>query len=657
MKFGTLPSFLIGGCLAAAVSSKLVNSGQVEDSGRVIPDHVLRVSIANVPSACETRQDVVVNGTSPGPAIRVLPGARSWIRVYNDMDNWNLSMHWHGLSQRMAPFADGTPMASQWPIPPGHFFDYEIATEIGDAGTYFYHSHVDMQALSGFGPLIVDDCGPPPLHYDDERILMFSDHFLETDDQLIADFRSQTPGPHETRGILLNGRGIALGATSVEGPVGEADGHFGSRRFDQSSTCQGCRDDDSDSEDDYPWVNDYQIKPPSGCTLPVIDVEAGKTYRFRFIGATGLSFMTMGFEDHNNLTVVQVDGSEYNAPVTTDHIQLGGGQRFDVIFQTKTAEELREAGRVTYFLQFETRDRPDVYRSYAVLRYALEYPIPPAPLNPILALPADTTNWLEYTLRPLHAEENVAPSAEEVTRRVILEADQKVDPVTGRLVFELAHMAWTDDVRNKPVLVDIYERGQAAIPNYEAALKNYGWDPATRLFPAKKDEVLEIVFQNTGSQYPGALGIVESHPFHAHGPHIYDIGSGPGKYDPEANNAKLAALKYRPVKRDTTMLYRYGNGTAAPGVPAGWRAWRTRMSQPGVWMIHCHILQHMIMGMQTVWVVGDAAQVMTVPVTVSKNYLSYGGDVYGNDTHTPPFFYYFDADDKCLAAKSFGKTT
>ncbi|KAK4099441.1 multicopper oxidase [Parathielavia hyrcaniae] len=629
MKFGTLTPFIIGGCLASAVNSRLVNSGQVEDSGRVIPDHVLRVSIANVPSGCETREDVVVNGTSPGPAIRVLPGTRSWIRVYNDMDDQNVTMHWHGLSQRMAPFADGTPMASQWPIPPRHFFDYEIATEIGDAGSYFYHSHVDMQAMSCFGPLVVDDCGPPPLPYDDERFLLFSDHFLETDDELLADFRSTTPHAHETQAVLLNGRGVALDATAVEGPVGEADGHFGSRRFDQSNQCQGCHDEWDESEDDYPWVNDYQIEPPVGCTLPVIDVEEGKTYRFRFIGATGLSFVTMGFEDHNNLTVFQVDGSEYNVPVTTDHIQLGGGQRFDVLFKTKTAEELRQAGRVTYFLQFETRDRPNVYRGYAVLRYALEFPIPPPPPNPVITLPADTTTWLEYSLQPLRPEENRAPSTEEVTRRVIIDAEQKVDPKTGRVVYELAHMTWTEDVRTTPVLVDIY-------------------DPVTRLFPAKMDEVLEIVFQNTGSQFEGALGIVESHPFHAHGQHIYDIGSGPGKYDPEANNAKLAATKFRPVKRDTTMLYRYGNGTAPPGAPAGWRAWRSRMTQPGVWMIHCHILQHMIMGMQTVWVVGDAAQIKKIPLTVSKSYLVYGGDVYGNDTYTPPYFYYFDATDNVL---------
>lgn len=81
--------------------------------------------------------------------------------------------HWHGLAQRLAPFADGTPLASQWPIPPGHFFDYEIATENDDSGTYFYHSHLGMQEMAASGPLIVDDCETAPFQYHDERIFHF----------------------------------------------------------------------------------------------------------------------------------------------------------------------------------------------------------------------------------------------------------------------------------------------------------------------------------------------------------------------------------------------------------------------------------------------------------------------------------------------------
>jgi hypothetical protein len=90
MRFNSLSSVLLGSLLSTAVNSRGVEHGDT-----VSPDHVLRVTLADVPSACESRQNVVVNGTTPGPAIRVLPGTRSWIRVYNDMDDRNLSMVSH----------------------------------------------------------------------------------------------------------------------------------------------------------------------------------------------------------------------------------------------------------------------------------------------------------------------------------------------------------------------------------------------------------------------------------------------------------------------------------------------------------------------------------------------------------------------------------
>lgn len=35
----------------------------------------------------------------------------------------------------VSPFSDGTPGASQWPIPPNHYFDYELEMEVGHAGS------------------------------------------------------------------------------------------------------------------------------------------------------------------------------------------------------------------------------------------------------------------------------------------------------------------------------------------------------------------------------------------------------------------------------------------------------------------------------------------------------------------------------------------
>ena len=82
-------------------------------------------------------------------------------------------------------------------------------------------------------------------------------------------------------------------------------------------------------------------------------------------------------------------------------------------------------------------------------------------------------------------------------------------------------------------------------------------------------------------------------------------------------------------------------------------------------MIHCHILQHMVMGMQTVWVMGNETEILTVPVEHVLGYLEYGGSVVssflrslpvgqrltqicqnGNDTHHPRVVHFKGGDDK-----------
>lgn len=138
--------------------------------------------------------------------------------------------------------------------------------------------------------------------------------------------------------------------------------------------------------------------------------------------------------------------------------------------------------------------------------------------------------------------------------------------------------------------MSLYKSDDVYFPSMERALANEGIDPITRVFPAQIGEVLEIIIQNTGADANG----LDAHPFHAHGLHYYDIGAGNGTYNATENEAKLASLGHTPVMRDTTMLYRYGM-TIKNGTLAGWRGWRLRVEQPGAWMIHCHILQHMIM--------------------------------------------------------------
>jgi FtsP/CotA-like multicopper oxidase with cupredoxin domain len=45
--------------------------------------------------------------------LRFKEGEHIWIRVYNDREDKNTTVHFHGLSQYLSPYADGTPHTSQ----------------------------------------------------------------------------------------------------------------------------------------------------------------------------------------------------------------------------------------------------------------------------------------------------------------------------------------------------------------------------------------------------------------------------------------------------------------------------------------------------------------------------------------------------------------
>lgn len=508
------------------------------------------------------------------------------------------------------PFSDGTPFASQWPIPPQHFFDYELYMPTGSAGTYFYHSHVGFQAVSCSGPLIVEDKAPP-YEVNGERVVHIQELFNKTDTTVEQGLQA-TPfvWSGETNGFIINGQTIS---------------NFG---VTNQSSSQG---------------------------LAIVEIEPNSMYRMRFIGAHALSYAALGIENHTDLQVIEADGG-YTKPQSTTFLQIASGQRFSTLLKSKTCDELKQSGKMDYYIQIESRERPTNTTNYAILRYNNTCEIPSNtvisavnttyPDNKPIALPPTVDGFLDYVLQPLYP--NDFPSASQVTRRIVLNVQQILDKY---IVWRDSNVTWTDNANdlvphttpNQPYLVSLYENQTAYTPSYSAALKNGGLDPSTQTFPAKIGEVLEIVLQNIGAHAVDneTGGGLDVHPWHAHGEHYYDIGGGPGAFDPDVAEERLKGTQ--PVLRDTTMLFRY-NATTQPDEKQGWRAWRLRVQQPGVWMIHCHTLQHMLMGMQTVWVFGDAEQVMALPKADIEGYLTYGGDVYGNSSHAPDVVHFSELD-------------
>lgn len=73
-------------------SSLVAATTKVHDQ-TFVPDISLRVSEKTVQQACiPERPIVVINGTSPGPVLRIGTERTYWVRVYNDMKDKNTTM-------------------------------------------------------------------------------------------------------------------------------------------------------------------------------------------------------------------------------------------------------------------------------------------------------------------------------------------------------------------------------------------------------------------------------------------------------------------------------------------------------------------------------------------------------------------------------------
>jgi FtsP/CotA-like multicopper oxidase with cupredoxin domain len=130
------------------------------------------------------------NGSVPGPTLKVQQGAEIIVHVTNHGD-LDTTVHWHGL--RLENKYDGVPHETQAPIPVGGEFTYRI--QVPDAGLYWYHPHIRedyTQELGLYGNLLVTPADPgywPPV----DRELV-----LTVDDLLVEEGRIAPFSPTET---------------------------------------------------------------------------------------------------------------------------------------------------------------------------------------------------------------------------------------------------------------------------------------------------------------------------------------------------------------------------------------------------------------------------------------------------------------------------
>jgi FtsP/CotA-like multicopper oxidase with cupredoxin domain len=158
------------------------------------------------------------NGSVPGQTLRVREGSEITVDVTNDGD-LEATVHWHGL--RLDNRYDGT-HETQTPIPVGGRFSYRI--KFPDPGVYWYHPHIREdygQELGLYGNILVvpaDQEYWPAAH---REVLLTLDDVLIEDGKIASFNRSETTFAAMGRfgNVLLVGGETDLSLSARRGEV------------------------------------------------------------------------------------------------------------------------------------------------------------------------------------------------------------------------------------------------------------------------------------------------------------------------------------------------------------------------------------------------------------------------------------------------------
>lgn len=210
------------------------------------------------------------DGKVPGTELRLVHGEALKAKINNALEV-PTAVHWHGI--RLPNAMDGVAGLTQPAIMPGETFNYTFTPP--DAGTFWYHSHVNAYEQVGrglYGPLIIEEKNPPKA--DRELVWMIDDWRLLDDASIKDDFG----GGHDR---------------SHAGRIGNV-----------------------------PTVN--------GRFRDVVKVQSGERIRIRIINASNARNFALSFGDLSPM-VIAIDGQPVTPYKPDEDIVIGAAGRVDLM--------------------------------------------------------------------------------------------------------------------------------------------------------------------------------------------------------------------------------------------------------------------------------------------------------------------------------------
>jgi CopA family copper-resistance protein len=314
----------------------------------------LTISHAHVAVDGRAAHAVTINGTTPGPLLRLREGQNTRISVTNRLDE-DTSIHWHGV---LIPFQmDGVPGVTFPGIKPGETFVYEFP--VIQSGTYWYHSHSGLEEAEGhYGPIVIDPREPDPVAFDREHIVVLSEFSFMHPHVIFKRLKQQSGlfnEQKETLAGLLAGKdqtlrervdwaGMLMDPTDISDLTGTA------LKFVING--YGPRDN---------WTGLF--KPGERVRLRFINSAPQMMFDVRI---PGLKFV-----------IVAADGQNVR-PVEVDEFQIGNAETYDVIV-APTEDR-------AFTLVAEAADRSGMARGTLAPRAGMTAPVPALRNRPLATM-------------------------------------------------------------------------------------------------------------------------------------------------------------------------------------------------------------------------------------------------------------------------------
>lgn len=249
---------------------------------------------------------IAINEQIPAPTLSFTEGDDAEIVVRNEVPNQELSIHWHGIL--LPPEMDGVPYVTTPTIKSGESLTFRF--RIRQSGTYWYHSHTNVQEQKGvYGAFIIHPKAKS-FAYDKEVVAVLSDWSDENADAILRNLRKDGDYYLYKKGTMRSWLG-AIQAGSLGNYLSNEWSRMGGMDF---------------SDVGY---DAFLINGKRGSQL--LETHPGEKVRVRIINAAASTYFHVAL-GQSPMKVVSADGVDIT-PTHAKEILMGMAETYDVLFE------------------------------------------------------------------------------------------------------------------------------------------------------------------------------------------------------------------------------------------------------------------------------------------------------------------------------------